>query len=309
MDERRRTVAVLGAGVIGQVYAGRLADAGHQVWLLARGDTFTRLSSEGVRLHTNGTSSAPAVTVVDSPAAIPEVDVAYLAVRADQVDSALPVLAQIHAPVVVTLVNLADRCDAVAATIGADRVVLGFAGVGGTLTADGVTYQEIGQQATTIGRVGGREDGVNADLRATGLPVDVVPDMTAWLATHTVFIAGVSAAILEAGGSEALGNDRARTTRMVLSVRDGFAALRRDGTTPTPTPLRLIFTLVPRAVSVPYWQKQMRGEMGRLSLSPHIVATRDSELPHLAAAARRITHDAARLDRALTAAGLPQEPS
>ncbi len=207
------------------------------MWLLARGDTFARLSSEGVRLHTNGASSAPAVTVVDSPAVIPEGDVVYLVVLADQVDAAVPILAQIHAP------------------------------------------------------------------------VDVVPDMTAWPATHTVFIAGVSAAILEAGGSEALGNDRARTTRMVLSVRDGFAALRRDGTAPTPTPLRLIFTLVPRAVSVPYWQRQMRGDLGRLSLSPHILATRDSELPHLAPAARRITRNSARLDCALTAAGLPQEPS
>ncbi|MEO6881945.1 MAG: 2-dehydropantoate 2-reductase N-terminal domain-containing protein [Mycobacteriaceae bacterium] len=308
MADRQRTVAVVGAGVIGQVYAGRLAAAGHQVWLLARGATFAALSSHGVRLRTNGMSSAPAVTVVDSPADVPAVDVVYLAVRADQVDSALPVLAQIHAPVVVTLVNLADRADAVATTIGADRVVIGFAGVGGSRTAEGVTYQEIGQQATTIGRAGGREDGVVADLRATGLTVDVVADMTAWLATHTIFIAGVSAAILEAGGSGTLGNDRARTNRMVLAVREGFAALSHHSVTPTPTPLSAIFTVVPRIISVPYWQRQMRGDLGRLSLSPHVLATRDSELPHLATAARRITRDSPRLDAALTAAGLPSDP-
>lgn len=152
---RKRRIAVLGAGVIGQIYAGRLAEGGHQVWLLARGETFTALRSHGVRLHVKGLTVAPGVVVVDTPEEIPAVEVAYLAVRADQVDAALPVLARIEASLVVTLVNLADRADAVASTIGVDRTLLGFAGVGGTRTADGVAYQEVEQQATTIGRAEG----------------------------------------------------------------------------------------------------------------------------------------------------------
>lgn len=303
MTDSRRRLAVLGAGVIGQVYAGRLADRGHQVWLLARGDTFATLSSRGVRLHANGRSVTPRVIVVDTPEQIPPVEVAYLAVRADQLDAALPALARIDAAVVVTLVNLADRAEAVATTIGVGRTVLGFAGVGGIRTPEGVTYQEVDQQATTIGVADGREKGVVDDLRDTGLKVRVVPDMPAWLATHCVFIAGVGAAILAAGGSEQLGNDRARSTRMVRSVRDGFDSLSRQGITVTPPSLRIIFTLVPRALSVPYWQKQMRGDLGRLSLAPHVMATRDTEFPQLAAAARRLTHSSARLDAALTAAG------
>ena len=98
MTEHQGKVAVLGAGVIGQVYAGRLADSGHQVWLLARNDTFAALSTSGVRLRSGGVIYTPKVTVVDTPEQIPCVDVAYLAVRADQVDAALPVLARIQAP-------------------------------------------------------------------------------------------------------------------------------------------------------------------------------------------------------------------
>ncbi|MEO6790990.1 MAG: hypothetical protein ABI249_02720, partial [Ornithinibacter sp.] len=219
---------------------------------------------------------------------IPAVEVAYLAVRADQVDAALPVLARIEASLVVTLVNLADRADEVASTIGVDRTLLGFAGVGGTRTADGVAYQEVEQQATTIGGAEGREKDVVDDLRGAGLKVDVVPDMLPWLATHAVFIAGVGAAILEAGGSEQLGSDRDRSTRMVASVREGFAALDDQGITVTPSSLRVIFTVVPRFISVRYWQRQMRGDLGRLALAPHITATRDTEFPQLAAAARRL---------------------
>lgn len=308
MGNGQRKIAVLGAGVIGQVYAGRLAEAGHEVWLLARGETFTALLSRGVRLHEDGVTSTPSMNIVDSTDQIPDVDVVYLAVRADQVIAALPILATISAPVVVTLVNLADQTGVVAAAIGADRVVLGFAGVGGTRTPDGVTYRQVEQQATTIGAADGREKGVVADLRATGLNVGTVPDMPGWLATHAVFIAGVGAAILEAGGSEQLGNDCGRCTRMVMSIRDGFKALAHQGIPVTPTPLRVIFTVVPRLISVPYWQKQMRGEMGRLSLAPHVIATRDTEFRHLATAARRLTSNSALLDAALTAAGFPPLP-
>lgn len=304
---RERRVAVLGAGVIGQIYAGRLADSGHAVWLLARGETFTALSCTGVRLHTSGMTVAPGVIVVDTPEQIPAVDVVYIAVRAEQVDAALPVLGRINASAVVTLINLADRTEAVAEAIGADRTILGFAGVGGTRTADGVSYQEVERQATTIGAADGREKDVVDDLRGAGLKVDIVPDMRAWLATHAVFIAGVGAAILEAGGSEQLGSDRDRSTRMVVSVRDGFAALGSQGITVTPSSLRIIFTVVPMFIAVRYWQRQMRGDLGRLALAPHITATRDTEFHHLAAAARRLTQSTERLDAALTAAGFPPD--
>lgn len=124
--------------------------------------------------------------------------------RADQVDAALPELRRLDAPLIVTLVNLADRAGSVADAIGRERVVLGFPGVGGVRTAAGVGYHQIRQQPTTIGRTDGREATLLRCLRAAGLPVAVVPDMRAWLATHTLFIAGTGAAILAAGGSEAV---------------------------------------------------------------------------------------------------------
>ena len=307
MTSGHRKVAVVGAGVIGQVYAGRLADAGCQTWLLARGETFAELSADGVRLHKDGVTTRPPVTVVDSTTGVPDVDAVYLAVRADQVGAALPTVAGTNAPVVVSLVNLAAETESVGARIGSDRIVYGFPGVGGTRTPAGVTYHEVDQQSTTIGRAGGRERGVVTELQATGLKVEVVADMVSWLATHAVFIAGIGAAILEAGGSEQLGNDHARATQMVLAVRDGFNALARQGTTVTPTPLRIIFTMVPRIISVPYWQRQLCGDLGRLALAPHVIATRDTEFRQLVADVRKLTDNAPRLEAAFSAAGFPAE--
>lgn len=305
MSATNRTYAVIGAGVIGQVYAGLLAQAGHTVWLLARGDTGARLRETGVRLRTGAREEQPPVRIAGTPDELPPADAVLLAVRADQAESALPTLAGMRAPLIITLVNLADDARAFAARLGADRVVLGFPGVGGTRTVDGVEYRQVAQQPTTLGAAGGREDPVAADLRAAGLSVEVVPDMPGWLATHTVFIAGVGAALLCAGGAQQVGADRAATARMVRSVRDGFAALASAGIPPTPAPLRTIFTRVPLLFSVPYWRRQLRGELGALTLAPHLLATRDTEFPALAAAARRLTPGAALLSASLEKAGYP----
>ncbi|HLS00873.1 MAG TPA: hypothetical protein VK054_02660, partial [Beutenbergiaceae bacterium] len=142
-------------------------------------------------------------------------------------------------------------------------------------------------------------------LREAGFDVDVVDDMDAWLATHTVFIAGVGAAILTAGGAAQLGGDKTATTRMLLSIREGFASLKRHAIPVTPAGLRTIFTRVPRVFSVPYWQKHMRGDLGTLGLEPHIKATQETEFPLIAAGARRLAPDAQRLMAALQAAGFP----
>lgn len=305
MTGSSRRVAVLGAGVVGQVYAGRLAAAGHQTWLLARGATHEHLSRHGVRLRREDELATPPVTVVASADDIPSVDAAYLAVRADQVQGALPVLATIRAETVVTLVNLAGDAEPVARQIGADRVVLGFSGIGGTRSQDGITYHQIGQQATTLGMAGGREQSVADDLREAGFKVDVVEDAVPWLATHAVFIAGVGAAIISSGSSEAVGEDRRRTARMVLSVRDGFRALEHRGIPVTPPPLRAIFTRVPRPIAVRYWGKQLRGDLGRLALAPHVLTTRGNEFPLLAQQVRDLTGRAPELDSALVEAGFP----
>ena len=305
MDSARWKIAVVGAGVIGQIYAGRLAEAGYEVWLLARGSAYTHLHATGVRLREGGADSCPPVIFVESVEDIPPVDMVFLAVRADQVTAALPLLADVTTSVVVTLTNFTDNVPTVAAELGLDRIVIGFPGVGGVRTEAGIEYRRIRQQPTMLGEAGGREQAVVEVLQTAGLDVDVVPDVEAWLATHTVFIAGVGAAILSASGAGQLGTDRAATARMVLSIRDGFNALTHNSIMVTPTPLRLIFTRVPRWFSVPYWQRNMCGELGELTLAPHIFATRNTEFPLIAAAARRIAPGARVLSAALDAAGYP----
>jgi ketopantoate reductase len=61
-------ILVIGAGVLGSLYAGRLAAAGNDVGLLARGSGLAELQREPLRLvnDADGTSIVPRLTVVEN---------------------------------------------------------------------------------------------------------------------------------------------------------------------------------------------------------------------------------------------------
>ncbi|WP_299451242.1 2-dehydropantoate 2-reductase [uncultured Pigmentiphaga sp.] len=75
-------LCIVGAGAIGGLFAGRLADAGETVSVLARGRTLEALRKEGMRLESQGRSMAPKVRASDDAAELGRQDVIILAVKA-----------------------------------------------------------------------------------------------------------------------------------------------------------------------------------------------------------------------------------
>src|SRR4051795_7028448 len=90
-------IVVLGGGVIGSVYAGRLAAAGHQVAVLARGRRAVDLRSDGVVLEdaVSGQRTVTPVEVLDALDDTP--DLVLVAVRRDQLPGTLPALTAVGA--------------------------------------------------------------------------------------------------------------------------------------------------------------------------------------------------------------------
>jgi 2-dehydropantoate 2-reductase len=217
-------------------------------------------------------------------------DIAFVCVRRDQLDAALPELAGLTAGRLVFMVNLCTDLEQTRERVGAGRTLFGFPGVAGRRADDGtIEYVDVRQQHTTIEQRGGAQRPVVDMLRGAGFPVDVSDDMAGWLTTHAVFVTAIGSAILEAGGdSTALAADRARVAAMVAAVGEGFHALKRQGITVTPTPLRIIFTVVPRFAAVRYWRSQLRGPVGMVAIGPHMRATRDTELAVLRADVRHL---------------------
>jgi 2-dehydropantoate 2-reductase len=89
MIDSRISITIVGAGAIGGWIAAKLAIAGEQVSLLARGDTLRLVRAEGLLLEQNGEEFVAKVEASDDVAALDAQDVVIIAVKAP----ALPALA------------------------------------------------------------------------------------------------------------------------------------------------------------------------------------------------------------------------
>ena len=92
---------VFGAGAIGGVVGGRLAQQGHDVVLIARGAHYEAIAADGLRVVApDGDTATLAVPVVSTPAAVDfrDDDVVLLAVKSQHTRGALDALAAVAPP-------------------------------------------------------------------------------------------------------------------------------------------------------------------------------------------------------------------
>ncbi len=284
-------VAVLGAGVIGRVIAARLALAGIDATLLARGHTLQQLSRDGVRLSSRGRVQQVPVPTADT-AAPGSFDLVFLSVRAPDLDGVLPVVDRIDgSPVVVPLMHLGDRYADLVVRFGADRVVRAFPGFGGYVDEAGtVEWLDLGsKQPTTVDWAAPRSD-VVWSLGATGLALDRTDDMDGWMQVHVVFVATMGAGVVLAEGDlTRLAADRALIRATVDATRDGFRALVDRGVRITPRSIETLYMWMPRWFAIEYWRSALPGPVGRITMAPHALASRYDEMPLLWREALRLT--------------------
>lgn len=271
---------VIGAGVVGQVYAGTLAAAGHRVTLVARGSAAQLREQGGVRLHSDGQSRVIPLRVVDQ---LPHdaFDTCLVCVRAEQLNALLPELAGLETSSMVLLMNAIGLDKQHSAGLNL-RVVRAFPGMGGRqLPSGAIEYQWLTEQPTTIESFGTR----TADLfRGADIKVTLEPDMDAWLLTHTLFVLEIAAAASGSGSLKNLAADRVRMKEFIDSMRMKLNQLQRRDVPIRPLPIRLIFMLVPRKIAARYWAKLFSSSVGQLTIQPHLTATAANEVPYLQAA-------------------------
>ena len=304
-------VLIFGSGVIGQIYGGRLAEAGHEVTLLARGTGGARaLADDGIRLDRAGQASQARPQVVTTIPVDAAFDVALITVRRDQIADALPAVAAVPAGRVAFLLNQGADLRHLRERVGAARTVFAFPAPSGGAgpTGPSITWRSPSRRPRSNSGTASRA----RSSTCCGRPASRSRCVPTWrtVETHTVFVTAVGAAILAAGGDSAkLAADRSGVSTMVKAVGEGFRALARHGVHVTPTALRVIFTMVPRVIAVSYWRGQLRGPLGTLALAPHLRATRDTEFPVMITDLRELTSGhgpTPNLDRLLHAASVAQ---
>jgi 2-dehydropantoate 2-reductase len=302
-------VLVFGAGVIGSVYAGGLLQAGHDVVLLARGTRLRSLQTRGLILAEAGSGSRTAlsVTAVSEPTPGDHFDLVLVALRAEQLPAAVPVLTDMtDGSDVLFLGNTGGYEAELRAALGG-RALFGFPGAGGFLDAATVNYVLIRQQKTMLGEPDGRTTPRTSRLKGVfegaGFPTLVSADMGAWLLGHLAFVVPVAFSLYRAGTSpKRLAGDSATMRLMVRSTREAFRALRGAGNHEIPPNLKALYRL-PTVLVVAYWRRVLNGPRGELWFAAHTRAAPE-EMRSLARALQLATRATGgrtpHLDRLLT---------
>lgn len=244
---------VLGAGVLGSLYAAHIHQAGYEVSVLARGQRLTEIREHGILLRhaLDGRQSHVTVPVVDRLEADDAYDLILVLVRDDQLDSTFETLARNRASnTLLFMVNNPAGSARIADAVGAERLMLGFPGAAGYRTDETVQYLVLPRwfQPTTLGEPDGRRTGRLAEaremFRRSGFPVSLCQDMDAWYKYHAAWVAPVAYAIYAASGSNSdLAGQPGLIRLMLRSINEGWDALRELDLPMTPRTLRVLQSL------------------------------------------------------------------
>ncbi len=274
---------VYGAGVLGTLYAVRLLQHGQDVTLLARNRRLAHLRDRGAILEEaiEGKSDVSRVPLTEELTGKDFYDVVLVAIRKNQLESVLPVLAaNLRVPTFLFFHNNAEGWDRLAERLGRQRVLLGFPGASGDFDGDVVRYCLIPEQRTTIGEIDGsitpRLHVIADSFQKAGFPVSISRHMDAWLKTHAFLITAVAGAVYGAGGSTSrLAQESNSLKCMVNGVREGFRVLRSLRFRVEPLKLKILFEWLPSRVPVTYWSHYFSSPLAEIAFARHALAAAD----------------------------------
>lgn len=200
-------IAIVGAGAVGGYFGARLARAGHDVAMVARGPHLAAIQAHGLRVQSPLLGDFVARVTADAdPAAIGAAELVIFAVKAYDNPSALPLVAPLLGPetAVLTLQNGVDSADEMAAAVGAERVLGGTTYVATAVVAPGVITQTGTHRSIIFGEAFGERRAISrrvqaiadvmrpADIQVTAVPDARVPiwDKFVYLAPFAGFTGG-----------------------------------------------------------------------------------------------------------------------
>ena len=232
-------VAVFGAGGVGGYVGGRLAEAGEDVHLIARGDHLEALRRDGLRVHSTAGDLSVDLPATDDPAEVGPCDLVLFCVKSYDTEAAAGRLGPLLKPrtAVVSLQNGVTNEAVLADVIGAEHVVGGVAYVLSTIEAPGVIDHESDGARLVVGELDGRHsDRLEAFRRAcgaaTGLDAEIADDIDVERWDKFAFIcalSGMTAAVRRPIGEiRAVEETWAMFERMLGEVTDVAAAAGVD---------------------------------------------------------------------------------
>ncbi|WP_298815486.1 2-dehydropantoate 2-reductase [Chloroflexus sp.] len=122
-------IAIVGVGGVGGYFGGRLAQAGHEVFFIARGDHLAAMRQRGLQVRSiAGDFTLPDARATDDPAEVGPVDLVLVAVKGWQVREVAAAMRPLIGAetAVLPLLNGVDAPSELAETLGAEHTLAGL---------------------------------------------------------------------------------------------------------------------------------------------------------------------------------------
>jgi 2-dehydropantoate 2-reductase len=229
-------IAVVGAGGVGASFGALLAQAGHEVALLARGAHLDAIRAKGLVVERAGESRALKLAASDNAADLGPADVVLFAVKLWSTEEAGEACRPLVGPhsMVVVLQNGVDGIARLSPILGSDRIVGGVAQISAVIEKPGhVVHRSPFARLIAGEPAGGQSDRVRNFVeacRAAGIEARASDDISLDLWAKFVMIVGLSGAtaLLRAPIGPILADSETRAF-LVRLVEETVAVGRAEG--------------------------------------------------------------------------------
>lgn len=187
-------IAVVGAGGVGGYFGGRLARAGADVCLIARGPHLRALRERGLAVRSVSGDFTVSLPATDDPAEIGPVDVVLFCVKSYDTKAAAEKLHPLvqDETAVVSLQNGIDNEEKIAAAVGWEHVLGGVAFIFASISEPGVIVHTGGPASLVFGELAGSRSERGRRLltacEQAGVQAELVADIRARLWEKLAFI-------------------------------------------------------------------------------------------------------------------------
>ncbi|WP_216561642.1 ketopantoate reductase family protein [Tissierella carlieri] len=247
-------ILIYGAGVIGSIFANKLSLSGENVTILARGDRYSEIKSNGVVLINpkTGKREVAKVSVTETLEPNNVYDYIFVVMQRTQVEDVLPILSQNKSSNIVFMVNTALGYADYADKIDEKRIIIGFPSAGGE-RKNGEVHYFIGRglmrafQTTKFGEYHcHKTERVNQIIKMfnqAGIPSVYCNNMDAWQKTHVAIVTSIGNSLYGYNCSNyELSRAYFDVAIMVKGIKEGFSVLKALKIKITPSKLNY-FTL------------------------------------------------------------------
>ena len=278
-------ILIYGAGVIGSIFAGKVALRGYDVTVLARGNRYREIEENGIVLTNPLTDKTDKVNVklISTLTETDIYDYVIVVVQNQQIDDILPILSKNKSPNIVFVVNNPSGYQKWINSVGYDRIMIGFPSAGGE-RKDGVVNYFIGKgiiklfQSTTFGELNGKRTERLKKLykifKNSGFSPSINMNMDWWQKSHIAVILPIGKALYRyQSNNYELSKSFKTLKNSVLATRELFSVLKSIDVKITPR--KLYFYYLPASIVAKIFQMIMNTKMAEYAMAKHTVVAKE----------------------------------